>query len=290
MISIVLSPCVCINTFAVSSANVTPATVYPALLIIPASFFSCICNGVSRSFSTNEPRCTFPYSVASPTVVTLITPWPSTTVVLRMAMFEGYVASLSKFSSIVVFDITGSPVSVDSFICNELLSISTPSAGTSSPVFSITISPTTTSLREICCTFPLRITVTRMSSFTVFSTSNALAAFTSNIKPMVLASRIAKKMPNGSRNADRPALSGPQQCIPDIIIDNTHANSNILIIGSSNFSRNCFQSDVFSGGVRMFSPCIRRLSSTSCDVRPCSCSFVILYCLIFFLLGKCSLL
>ena len=187
---------------------------------------------------------------------------------LRRTLLEGYVASASKSASTVVLDIIGSPVSVDSFICNDCACNSTPSAGTSSPVFSTTTSPTTTSLRDTSCTFPSRITVTITSSFTVFSTSNARAAFTSKMKPMPLARIIAKNMPIGSRKAEKPAFSGPQQCTQDITIDSSQAISRMRIIGSSNFSRNFFHNDSRAGGVNTFSPYLRRLSSTCCPVKP----------------------
>ena len=75
--------------FAVSAANVTPAIVYPALLITPANPFSWICSGVSMLLSICEPSYTLPYPVASPTFSTSITPCPSTTVVPRITTFEG---------------------------------------------------------------------------------------------------------------------------------------------------------------------------------------------------------
>ena len=149
---------------------------------------------------------------------------------------------------------TGSPVSVDSFICKDCASSKIPSAGTSSPVPKSTISPTTISLRGTSITLPSRITVTMTSSFTAFSTSNARAAFTSKRKPIVLARRMAKNIPSGSRKAEKPACSGPQQCTPDMTIDKSHAKRSMRIIGSSNFSRNCFHKETRSGGVNTFSP------------------------------------
>ena len=165
-------------------------------------------------------------------------------------------------------DITGSPVSVDSLICNDCASSNTPSAGTSSPVLSITTSPTTISFLDTSCIFPSRNTVTIISSFTALRTSKAFAALTSNINPIVLAKIIAIKIPNGSRKALKPSCSGPQQCTQEIPSDKTQAKSNIRIIGSSNFSRNCFHNGIFSGGVRIFSPCRRRFSKTCSDVNP----------------------
>ena len=43
------------RNFTVKAMNVTPAIVYPALLITPAKPFSCICKGVSTSLSICEP-------------------------------------------------------------------------------------------------------------------------------------------------------------------------------------------------------------------------------------------
>ena len=148
----------------------------------------------------------------------------------------------------------GSPVSVDSLIWREIASNKCPSAGTSSPVSSTTISPTTTSFRGIWQIFPSRITFTKISSLTVFKTLNALFALTSKKKPTQDANMIAKNMPIGSRKAVKPLASGPQQCTPAIIMDKNHATNRILIIGSLNFSRNWLQREAFSGGVRIFSP------------------------------------
>ena len=87
--SIVLMSSSAMNTFAVSITNVTAATAYPILLITPARRLSCNCNGVSRLLSMSAPWFTLPYSVASPTRSTHITPCPSTTVVLRSTLFDG---------------------------------------------------------------------------------------------------------------------------------------------------------------------------------------------------------
>ena len=188
-----------------------------------------------------------------------------------MTTFDGYVASLSKSASLVVLPINGSPVKVDSFICNDTASKRCPSAGTSSPVPNITISPTTTSFRETSVIRPFRTTVTWISSLTVFSMSNSLFAFTSKKNPTQLANIIAKKMPNGSKKAENPACSGPKQWTHAMPTDNTHATNNIRIIGSSNFSINCFHNETFAGGVSTFSPCNRRLSSTCSSVSPPIC-------------------
>ena len=256
------------NVFALSATKMMVATAYPSLLMSEARRPSCICNGVSSSLSICAPWFTLPYSVASPTFSTCITPCPSTTVVPRITRLEAYVASLSKSASTVVLLIIGSPVSDDSLTCSDTDSSRMPSAGISSPVLSRTISPTTTSLRGICLTIPSLTTVTSTSSLTVLSTSNALFAFASKMNPMVLASIIAKNMPSGSRKAAMPSWAGPQQCTPDITIDSTHAKRRILMIGSSNFSKKSFHSGVFAGGVSIFVPYLRLLSSISVEDRP----------------------
>ncbi len=56
--------------------------------------------------------------------------------------------------------------------------------------------------------------------------------------------------------------------MPEIIIESTQANNRIRMIGSSNFSKNCFHKDVFAGGVNMLEPYFRLFSSTSAEVRP----------------------
>ena len=104
-------------------------------------------------------------------------------------------ASASKSTSFVVLFTISSPVRLDSFTCSDTASTSVPSAGTSSPVFRMTMSPTTTSLRGISCTLPLRSTVTGVSSPTAFSRSNFLLASYSKKKPMPVASRMAAMMP-----------------------------------------------------------------------------------------------
>ncbi len=77
------------RNFTVKAMNVTPAIVYPALLITPAKPFNWICKGVSISLSICEPSYTLPYPVASPTFSTCMTPCPSTTVVPRMTTLDG---------------------------------------------------------------------------------------------------------------------------------------------------------------------------------------------------------
>ena len=184
---------------------------------------------------------------------------------------------MSKSLSFVVFEISGSPVRVDSFTCSDTASSSVPSAGISSPVPKTTMSPTTTSFLGTSWMLPFRITLTMMSSFTVFKMSKALFAFISNTKPTQLASMMAKKIPIGSRNAEMPFASGPQQWTPAMTMESTHAISSILIIGSLNFSRNWLHKEAFSGGVKMFAPYFFRLSSTSAGVNPLYCFSPILF-------------
>ncbi len=186
-------------------------------------------------------------------------PCPSTTVVPRKMRLEAYVASSSKSASTVVFVTTGSPVRFDSFTCREIASSNSPSAGTSSPVSSTTISPTTTSLRGISCTCPLRITFTKVSSFTAFSKSNFFPASYSKKKPILVASRMATIM---------PIVSAYSFSTMEIIKENRAATSNTLTTGSSNFSRYNFHKEGRLGGVNKFTPCSSRLFRTCSSVSP----------------------
>ena len=107
---------------------------------------------------------TLPFSVASPTAVTRMSPCPSTTFVPRRTAFEGNVASGSKRLSSVVLRHIGSPVSDDSSMPSDAAFRSVPSAGTSQPVVSATMSPTTMSRRGTFREAPSRITSTPSSS------------------------------------------------------------------------------------------------------------------------------
>ena len=67
----------------------------------------------------------------------------------------------------VVFVACGSPVSDDSLTSRFSDSSSSQSAGTSSPVSTMTMSPTTMSRRATWLTLSLRMTFTGVSSFTL---------------------------------------------------------------------------------------------------------------------------
>ena len=127
---------------------------------------SCSLSGVLTLSSICAATKTLPFSVLSPTAKTRITPFPSMTFVPRMAWLEGKVASESCSSATTLFLQIGSPVKVDSSICNCTASSSSPSAGISLPVVSITISPTTMSRLGTICVWPSRITCTGSSSLT----------------------------------------------------------------------------------------------------------------------------
>ena len=139
------------------------------------SLLSWRLRGVSAMTNVMAWRCTLPISVASPTAVTFITPRPSTTMVERKATFFAYVDD-DSFPGSTDFDTGGSPVRLDSSICSDTASKSTPSAGTSSPWPSITMSPTTTSERDISVTFPPRTTLTVVSLPMALSSSKRRAA------------------------------------------------------------------------------------------------------------------
>ena len=157
--------------------------------------------GVSSVVISVDFSATFPNSVESPTSVILYMQCPSTTVVPRIMRFVAYVASSSKESGLVLFEIIGSPVNVDSFTESETASSNSPSAGTSSPVSSTTMSPTTMSHFGNSMMFPSRIIFTGVSSLTWFRMSNFLLASISNQKPTPVARNIAKKIPMVSTNS-----------------------------------------------------------------------------------------
>ena len=168
-------------------------------------------------------------------------------------------ASSSKSASFVVLFTINSPVRLDSFTCSDTASTSVPSAGTSSPVFRTTMSPTTTSLRGISCTLPLRITVTGVSSPTAFSRSNFLLASYSKKKPIPVASRMAAMM---------PMVSAYSFSMMDITSEKHAATSSTRTTGSLNFSRYSFHMDGRLGGVNRFTPCSSLLLNTSSSVSP----------------------
>ncbi len=92
----------------------------------------------------------------------------------------------------------GSPVSVDSLTWRETASSRTPSAGTSSPVFRMTISPTTTSRRgnsRIAAADDLDhgVVIDLVQDFKLL-----VGAYLEG-EPHAVASRMAARMPAGSR-------------------------------------------------------------------------------------------
>ena len=240
-------------------ANASPATEKPILPIRLASLVSCMFRGVGSVLCSVLCRATFPISVSSPTLSTRIVPWPSTTVVPRSTRLEAYVASSSKSASTVVLFITGSPVRFDSLTCKDMASSSSPSAGISSPVSRTIISPTTTSFRGISCTRPLRITFTKVSSFTAFSRSNFLLASYSKKKPIPVASNIA---------AIIPIVSAYSFSTIEMIRENSAATRSTLTTGSSNFSRYNFHREGRLGGVNRLTPYFSRFFLTSSSVSP----------------------
>ena len=127
---------------------------------------NCSLRGVFTLSSICAASSTFPFSVASPTAVTRQMPWPSITFVPRSTWLEGKVASSSNSSATVVLRQRGSPVSVLSSTLRCVDSRSSASAGMSSPVPNITMSPTTMSDLGTSVVLPSRITRTGSSSFT----------------------------------------------------------------------------------------------------------------------------
>ena len=174
------------------------------------SWANCLFNGVSTSLPSCVRATPFPSSVFIPIEVTRNVAVPSITVEPLNRKLEGYVASLSNSASSVVLFAYNSPVKFDSSIRKDVDSNNSPSAGISSPLSSLIISPITTScfFIIISCGRPpavfLRITLTGRESLTLLRISNSLPALTSNIKPTPVANNNAARTPDGSKSNDHP--------------------------------------------------------------------------------------
>ena len=159
---------------------------------------------------------------------------------------------------------------MDSSTIREVAPISFPSAGTSSPLSSFTISFSTTScfLMLNILTVPseefLRNTLTGRASLTLLRISNSRSAFNSNINPTPVASSRATRTPDGSIKIDHP-LSSTTSSYAEIPIESPNTISRTIIIGSLNFSRYNFHSGSFSGGGILFFPTPFLTSSESLD-------------------------
>jgi hypothetical protein len=134
-----------------------------------------------------------------------------------------------------------------------------PSAGISSPLSSLTISPTTTScffmlnsLAALCAVFLLN-TFTGLESLTLLRISNSLSAFSSKMNPTPVARSRAVRTPDGSIRISHPLSI----YIISYTATRTEKKKTIrrtIMIGSLNFSRYNFQRDSFSGGGIIFFP------------------------------------
>ena len=155
-----------------------------------------------------------------------------------------------------------SPVRADSSTLNDTASSTRASAGTSSPVSSSRMSPTTMSLFGTLRYSPSRITSKPVSSLTLFSMSNSLPARYSLTNAIVVAKKMATTIPIASRYSLRasPARKAMHA-----------AMRRILMTGSSYFSRYSLHHGSRAGGVRVLAPCSLLLSRTSCEVKPMYC-------------------
>ena len=174
-------------------------------------------------------------------------------------------ASRLNSDSITVLLAIGSPVKLDSFTCNEIASRSTPSAGISSPCSNSTMSSTTMSFLGTSCTLPLRITLTNVSSFTWFSTSNFLFASHTNQVATPVASKMATAIPMVSAISMIPSEKYMEMAIPP---ERNTATINMRMTGSSKFPIKICHKESLLGGVNTLAPCFSRLSSTCLSVRP----------------------
>ena len=242
---------------------------------------NCNISGVLMLLSNWDARKTLPCSVLSPTAVTCIMAWPSMTLVPFITTLDGNVASGSNSDGSIVLAHKGSPVSVDSSTCSEAASTNSPSAGTSSPVLRMTMSPTTTSRRGMLMVSPLRTTCTGSSSLTVLSRANSFSARISKKKASEVAHITAMNMPKGSKKVP---LSCPSQkySYKDMSSDNTPATIRMAMSGSLNLAKKSFQRDLRATGVSTLVPCSWRLTSTCADVNPAFLSVVSIILIVYF--------
>ncbi len=158
--------------------------------------------------------------------------------------------------------ITGSvsPVNADSSENRSSAAITHPSAGRASPASSRIRSPTTMSRDGTDVGCPSRITLIATSSRWAFSTSNSLLLRYSLKNAMPVARRMAMMIPIVSRS--------PLPLTIETTVETATARSRIRMIGSSNFSRYCFQSGSRTGGVMALAPYFLRNSATCPVVKP----------------------
>ena len=98
-----------------------------------------------------------------------------------------------------------------------------------------------------------RSTLTGLSSLALFRILNSFSALTSKMNPIPVARIIATSTPSGSIRHD---ASLPEYAIsyPDTPSDSPSATSNMMMIGSLNFSRYAFQRGSFSASGMTFRP------------------------------------
>mmetsp|Transcript_1866 Transcript_1866/g.4523 ORF Transcript_1866/g.4523 Transcript_1866/m.4523 type:complete len:286 (-) Transcript_1866:483-1340(-) len=116
-----------------------------------------------------------PWYVLGPTARTRSLPSPSCTNVPAKRVGEDTTDLFLITYWGVFFFITVSPVSIFSLIARSLRPITTPSAGSTSPVLSKTTSPTTSSCTLTVCVCPSRRTVRSMFSFWALRSRNCFS-------------------------------------------------------------------------------------------------------------------
>ena len=168
---------------------VTPA----AAAIHSVNVLSCLVSGVSSRVVVASIPAIFPTCVSAPVAVTIITPLPCVIGVCMNAMSvcSPGARSWPSGTSTPLEAGTLSPVKAASSICKALAEMIRPSAGTSSPAASRTMSPTTTSSAGMSASDPSRRT--RAVALTIaWSAFIALCAFPSWRRPTTALSTVIR--------------------------------------------------------------------------------------------------
>ena len=156
---------------------------------------------------------------------------------------------------------TDSPVSADSSLLREALSIKRASAGTKSPASTRMMSPGTSLAASMVCSLPLRMT-RAWGAESDLSASSAFSALLSCITPMMALAMTMPTMSSGSKNSEGSCeVSATTNEI-------AAAPSRIRIITSLNCSAKRWRLVFFLRSRRRFSPCSVKRFSASAEERP----------------------
>ena len=213
-----------------------------------------ICKGVWDLSVFASSSAILPNSVLPPTQQTTAVPLPAVTKLPEYSIFflsatgvfslwQRYFPSFSTASL--------SPVRADSSTRRLFELIIRQSAGTLSPVSTVTISPAVSSPLLIICVFPFLITLTSIFWFSLLSSSKAFALLPSITTVIITESIIAAKMPTHSTKSVSPPLNSFTKLTARVI---PKAISRMISIGSLNELKNLFIAEGDFSCVNVFVP------------------------------------